>query len=1110
MKKTMKNFKRILPVVFLSISALLWGQTSNMLVTGNIFSAIDGSLVGAQILEIDENNRAVSATTSDYNGNFSIQIKNANNKLRIVYLGFTTQNLSIGDNRRFNVELKESNVIDEVVVSAKAVHSDGTLTIPQREITGAVQRISIDKMVGLSVPSVDDMLQGKIAGLDIVGNSGNLGAGSTLRIRGTTSINSNSEPLIVVNDVPYENNIPSSFDYSTVNQEQFANLLNISPDDIEEVTVLKDGASAAIWGAKGANGVICIRTKRGAKGPTRVQYSYRFSGKQQPQGINMLNGDDYTMMMKQAYFNPRQDVNAANIPEFNYNPTFSEYENFNNNVDWVKEITQYGLTHDHSLTVSGGGEKANFRLSLGYYGEAGTVIEQDLQRITNRMNLEYWISNRIRFSSDFAISYTNNHKNMAYDVGDSYNTENLLSMAYRKAPNVSVYQQDDFGNDTKIFYAIPQSSSLDASQRDLLNPVALAHLAKNDEENVRIMPKFSLRYDILDPEKSMLRYNGYISFDYENNDHSRFLPRNVTTLYWDNENVNRSYGRQSEALAIYSDQNLTYVPNLGEHHNLMLYASWQLSTKNSQNEELERYGLASELVTDPTLPGAYRLFKSGLEQERTMGLLGRIHYTLYGRYIVDLSMRRDASSRFGSNNRWGNFPAASVKWILSDESFMRWADKWMSEFGIRAGYGVTGNSPDKNYLYFSRYDGDWGEYGNNYINIPTIKPTSIRLANLKWETSSSYNLGFDLSLFDFRYNMDFNVYHRRTEDLLFPDQPIPGSSGFTKLNYINGGTMDNDGWEFNFYTNKMVQIGDWSFDINLNLSNYINQIVSLSPSFVNSYNTDFNYQNGSYLSRIQEGNALGSIYGFRYKGVYQYDKYVEGQAGSSPYARDADNNVIVDANGNPVPMYFAYGTTSSYTFRGGDAIYEDINHDGTIDELDIVYLGNCNPKLNGGFGATFRYKNLSVNGFFNFRYGNKILNRARMEAENMYSNNNQSIAVNWRWRKSGDLTEMPRALYDYGYNWLGSDRFVEDGSFLRLKNVTFAYEFDKKTIKSLLLNQLNLYLTLYNVFTVTKYTGVDPEVSPNMNPSLGMIGISEDKNKTPRAQYFTLGVTVGF
>ncbi len=1120
--------KYIFLIILFCLPTLSFGQ-EKLIITGNVSSEMDGEIIGAHVLEVDKNDRTISATVTDYSGNFSLDIKNPNNNLQVRYVGYKKVTLPIGSKRVFNINMESSTELTEVVVKGKAMHSDGTFAIPQREISGAVQKINTKEFQGLSVASIDDALQGRIAGLDIVGNSGNLGSGSTLRIRGTSSINANSQPLIVVNDVPFENNLSTTFDFTTANQEQYANLLSISPDDIEEITVLKDGSSAAIWGSRGANGVISIKTKRGAKGPTKVQYSYRFSGKRQPKGIEMLNGDDYTMMMKQAYFNPRQDENAVNgRPEYNYVPTFSAYEQFNNNTDWVDAVSQYGITNDQNLTVSGGGEKARFRISLGYFDETGVVIEQRLKRYTTRMSLDYYVSTRIKFGSEFAVTYIDNNKNYARDGSDTYNTENLLTMAYKKMPNVSIYEQDAYGNDTKFFYAIPQRypdinprtgsfyEELPSSQKDLLNPVALAKLATNDEKKVSIEPTLSLQYDILDPNESLLRYKGYVAFKIENQDLYRFLPREVTSYDWNHRWVNNAYNRESEAVTVQSDQNLTWTPKLTEQHDLTLYGSWQFSTVNSRDQEFETYGIPSSENMDPTVPGNRIALKNPVEQRRTMAFLARLHYAFKERYILDMSFRRDADSRFGNNNRWGNFPAISGKWIASDETFMESTKSWMSELGFRAGYGVTGNPPNYNYLYFSRYDGRWGDQGGRYIDLSTIKPTSVQLADLRWERISSFNAGIDLSLFDFKYTANFNVYKRKTEDLLYPGQSIPSSSGFGSLAYVNAGRMDNTGWELYLSTNKMLKFNDWTIDVNLNLSNQVNKIISLSESYLNSYNKEFNYRNGpdSYMSRIQEGNALGSIYGFRYKGVYQYDKYDPDFSGTSPYARDPSGNVILDNNGNPVPMYFGYGTgTPNYRFRGGDAIYEDINHDGTIDELDIVYLGNSNPKVSGGFGATVRYKNFTMNAFFVFRSGGKILNRARMEAEGMYNNNNQSIAVNWRWRKEGDLREIPRALYDFGgttYNSLASDRYVEDGSFLRFKYLTFIYDFDREMLKPLKLSQLNLSLSLNNLLTFTKYTGVDPEISPNMNPNDGLLGVSTDKNSTPRAQYFTLGVTVGF
>lgn len=1082
-------------LMLLAVTQLSYGQASSI-IRGTVVDENGEPIIGAQLHEVDKNNRVYSNTATDFNGEFSLAIKNPNNKLKVSYVGFKPQTLSIKPN--MHIVMKDASTLSEVQVTASRMSNDGSMPIPMRELSGATQTINTKEFEGLSVTSIDDALQGRMAGLDIVSNSGDLGSGSSMRIRGSGSINSNAEPLIVLNDIPYESHVDESFDFSNATQEQFANLLAINPEDIEEITVLKDGAAAAVYGARGANGVILIKTKRGVKGPPRVQYLYKFSMHKQPKGRKMLNGDDYTMLMKQAYFNPGQDENAGNIPEYNYDPTYPEYWNFVNNTDWVDEVTQYGYTHDNTVNVNGGGEKAKYRASLGYLTQTGTIIEQKLDRISALMNLDYQVSDRLKFSTEFSLTHTKNHKTY-----DEYG--NILDIAYRKMPNVGVYRRDDTGALTNDFYIIPQSSQLDASQKNLVNPVAMAHLAKYDETSMRIIPTLRVQYDILNPEKHRLRYQGYVQFDIENRKDDRVLPRELTSYAWNNDNVNRVSRRDAESLNMQTKHELLFMPQIGHGHSLMLLGAWELTSGNSQAQEFRKYGMPNG-IESPTVPGNERSFSSGKGEWHSMAYMGRLHYAFKERYILDVTVRRDGSTRFGPGNRWGTFPAVSGKWILSDE---KWFDswEWFNTFGIRAGYGKTGRMPDAEYLHYARYNSNYGSGGgNSYIDISTLKPASIRLSNLKWETANSVNVGIDANLFNYKINFDFNVFKDKNKDLLFSNQTIPSSTGFGSISYINGGSMEKSGWEFNFWTQNLLKFNDFSFDFNVNLSNYNSKITYMLPEILESYEGQFvkTPNDSRFVNRVQLGNAYGSIYGLRYKGVYQYSDYVEGREGTCPFVKNADGEYIKDSNGNPMPMYYDYGGIN-YKFRGGDAIYEDINHDGTIDELDVVYLGNCNPKLYGGFGFTFRWRQLSVNAFFNFRTGNKIANYARMRAENMYTNDNQSIATNWRWRKEGDVTDMPRALYQYGYNWMPSDRFVENGDFLRFKYLTFNYGFTKEVCQALRLQQLNLYLTLNNLCTWTKYTGVDPEISPN-----GMTGVVEDWSSTPRSQYFTFGLTVGF
>ncbi|MDD4991000.1 MAG: SusC/RagA family TonB-linked outer membrane protein [Paludibacter sp.] len=1103
------KFRQIFPILLIGIlfPVHAFAQSAANIIQGTIISSYEKDpLIGVNVSEVDKANRIVSAAVTDINGHFVLRVKNIQNKLSVSYIGYLKQSLAIDSKRQFRIELKDNaKVIEGVEVKGKRQTSQGGYSIPQREVGAAMQTLDMKELEGIQVTSVDEALQGRIAGLDIVSNSGDPGSGSSMRIRGVTSINGSSEPLIVVNGVPFDVEVDANFDYTNSNQEQYANMLSINPDDIQEITVLKDAAASAIWGSKGANGVIMITTKKGVSGPTKVDYTYRFTRTVQPKGLNMLSGDQFTMLMKQAYLNPALDENASNLEEYNYDVNYPDYENYNNNTDWVKAISQIGNINDHYLTVSGGGDKATYRVSGGFVKQKGTIIGQERKAVSSRANLEYSVSDRIKFISEFSFTNTDDDKNY---TESSY--KSLLAIAYKKMPNVSIYAQDNNGNNTTTFYNIPLTSLLNASQRDLKNPVALARLATNNVKSLKVLPTFRLQYDLIDPSKALLRYNMYTSFDMSKSKTVVFLPQEVSNLYWANGGVNRADNSSSESLGIYTDNNIAWQPSFeNKDHSLLLYGSFQTTFGNSTAQGISSFSLPSGNAIDASGFGYLSGGNTSHYSWRSLGVMVRGHYAYKSRYIIDGTFRRDGSTKFGNANKWGNFPGLSLKWIISDEPWLeKHTKKWLSMLAFRPAWGVSGNQPKYEYLYFSKYDAY-----DSYIDMSAMRPLSLRLSNLKWETTTQKNYGLDLGLFDDKLVFDLNFYKKRTNDILFKDVAITTSSGYTTLPYINGGIMDNEGWEININANKVISAGNFSMDFRCNLSNYKNTLIDLNETLLNSYNSDYDYTNGSYLTRIQLGNSFGSIYGFKYKGVYQYDKYKDKDNDgnmiiheNSPVARDESGRVLKDQDGNALPMWFNYykkGGVNAYRFRGGDAIYEDINHDGNIDELDIVYLGNSNPKLNGGFGPTFRYKNLSCSMFFNFRYGNKIVNSARMYAENMYFDNNQSTAVNWRWRKDGDITEIPRALHAYGYNWLGSDRYVEDGSFLRFKYMSFNYSVPSKIIKKYGINKLSVYLTFNNLWVFTKYTGVDPEVG------YGSLGLSTDGSSTPRSKDFTLGISLG-
>ena len=1095
-----KNIFGLLLVFMLltPLSALRsFAQEANDVISGTVSDAL-GPIMQANVVEIDNANRIVSSTTTDMNGNFSFKIKNPKNKLRFSFVGCKPKTVPI-KGTVYDITLDDETTLTEVTVVSKGRGNGSGLAIPHNELSTSNQTISTKEFEGLALTTIDEALQGRIAGLDIVGNSGNLGSGTSMRLRGVSSINGSSEPLIVVDGNVWESDRNSGIDISSANDEKFAELLNVNPEDIESISVLKDAAATAIWGSQGANGVIEIKLKRGSRGKTRVGYSYRLTGTWQPKGYNMLTGDEYTMLQKEAYFNPRLSSGDSNINEFNYSSGNIGWQNYAANTDWVSAVQQTGWRQNHYLSLTGGGEKANFRIGAGYDHETGSIIKQVLDRLTSRVALDYFVSDRIKIITNLAFTYTKNQKN--------YN--DLLNTAYRYMPNVPIYTRDDNGNDLGYYFNVPTTVSPELRDRvGIYNPVAVANLAKNEDTSYKISPEFQLVYNLLGVEegKTQLKYEGKIVFDIFNNYIDTFFPSSLNVYTYTNANNNRSTSYAYKSLGITTTHTLTFVPHFkNEDHSMMMMLRGQLVDGSSTTQKTAVYGLPTGTIQSTGAEGVIGSdFSSSEGQWRSLYFTYSVHYAYKSRYMADFSIRRDGSTKFGPDNRWGTFPAFSLRWNISSEPWVKEKLPWLSMLSVRPGVGIVGTQPNGDYLFYSKY-----RNGDGYMGGRSTYPANVQLKQLKWEEKKTWNLGFDFGFLNDKITGNIDLYRQYTKDLLMPNRSIATSSGYTKLDYDNVGKMENVGWEFNINSNNLIKFGKLGIDLNVTFANNRNVITEMDETCLRSLNDDFNHNNGQYMTRIEIDKPFGAIYGFRYKGVYQYTDYsateVPGVSGpNAPVARDAMGNVVTDDKGNAKPMTFCYGTSSEYEFKGGDAMYEDINHDGTINELDIVYIGSSLPKITGGFGIKFKFGRWTLNNQFNFRYGNKIINANRMNAEAMYNNNNQSRAVNYRWRVEGDNSEIPRALHQSGYNWLGSDRFVEDGSFIRLNYTQLSYSFPTKTIKKWGLTQLSFHISAQNVFCITKYSGADPEIS-----SFGYRPAT-DNSQTPRAKSITGGITIQF
>lgn len=1130
--------RQIINITSMALALLLWcgSATAQQRISGHVYDDID-DIIMANVIEVDGNGRIVNHAVTDMSGNFAMQIKSPKNHLQISYIGYQKVDIVIGNQTKFNILMKSNTQLQEVVVKASPKVQSNGMAIPMKEISVATQTMSMDDVEGLSFASVDEALQGKIAGLDIISNSGNLGAGTSMRLRGVSTINGSAEPLIVVDGNIFE--LPD--DVSEVNfedldnEEQFATLLSVNPEDIKEIKVLKDAASSAIYGSRGANGVLEITTRRGVTGKTKINFSYRFTGSWTPSGLNMLDGDGYTMMLKEAYFNPQQSSATSDMKELNYDQTWSQYYNFNKNTDWVDAVNQFGQTHNYYVTLTGGGEKAKFRISGGYDHQTGTIIKQVMDRFSTRLVLDYDVSDRIRFSTNFALTYTDNHRNW-----DGSSTSTILSKAYSAMPNMSIYEYDQNGNLTGDYYKmLPTASSASetpegyssyylSDMKSIGNPVAIANLAFNNQSTYKITPQFNLVYKLLgkDDESHQLDLNAEVYMNIYNESDNAYYPNSLTTNTW-SSGVNTTSNYEYKSLEFTNRETLIFTPHFNNPDWAMsMMARYEIITGNGTSQSIANSGVPTGISSSAAI-GYLTNTTSGTSEWRSMALRGSLHIAYKdGRYAFDTTISQDGSTKFGAGSKWGTFFAFSGRWNISEEPFFRPLTKVVSLLSFRPSWGRVGRAPSSEYLMYNKYS-DYGVYGSGSTLHSAIYPQNLRLTELKWETTDSWNFGFNLNLLQDLFQFDLNLYSKKTHDLLMSGVGIPGSTGYSSLSWKNVGELKNEGWELFITTGKFLKKGKFSMSATFNIAQNINTITQMDASVLSSMNGDYDYTNATYLQRIQIGNAVGSIYGFRYKGVYRYDYDHSGYTDDSystygdntaaaaeargenytcPVVRDANGNVLYDSKGNPLQMYFNYGGIS-YAFTGGDVIYEDVNNDGQINELDIVYLGNSNPKFNGGWGLNFFYGQWTLKLSFNYRIGNKIVNLARLNNESMRSNINQSAAVAWRWRKNGDITEIPRAMNSSigsSYNALGSDRYVEDGDYMRLQYAQITYSVPAKFCKQFGLQSLRLSASANNLFCWTKYTGVDPEVS------YGSWGVCYDNSKTPKAKSFTLSVNIGF
>ncbi|NMM47553.1 SusC/RagA family TonB-linked outer membrane protein [Marinigracilibium pacificum] len=1002
---------------------------ADLVVTGHVYDENGGGLPGATILE----KGTANGTVTDVNGNYSITV-NEGAILQFSFVGYETQEVNIGSRTSLDVTLYPAlSTLEEVVVIGYGTQS-------RRDITTSVSSVSSEELEGVPVTGVDAMLQGRASGVQVVQNSGAPGAENYVRIRGNGSLLGQNRPLYIVDGVQMNNITTNVLD---AGGQLTTSTNDINPNDIESVEILKDAAATAIYGARASNGVVLITTKRGKTGKSRFQLGMYTGMQKVSNKLDLLNGSQYVDFITESIANTN-DLLGGNIevPDF--------IEDTGINTDWQDEVFRSAPVSDFSLSMTGGSEKTQYFVSLGYFDQKGTIRNQAYDRFNARVNVDHQASKKLKIGNSITLSLSDNDR-----VFTDFNSLNPLATALVWNPNFPVYNEDG-------------SYFLDPNNQDPLgNPVQLAEEITFNSKQKRVLGNVYAEYDIIEG----LTFRTTFGVDYLNDRQQRFIPNTI-----------EGFGNGAEATAANFEQilwswenTLSYATSIGDDHSINALIGYSLL---SREEYLLRAGgslAGSNIVTtiaisNPSIPDNY-LTNYGL-----VSYFGRVNYAYKDKYLVGATLRADGSSRFGENNRFGYFPSASVGWRISEESFMSGVN-FINDFKLRGSLGVTGNQEG--------LSGDFPSlalYGTgiDYLsNFPGIAQTSIANPNLTWEETTQYDIGFDLTFLNSRVNIIADVYLKKTDNLLFFRQ-LPWSSGFSQDNGSNIGKMENKGLEIEMVTQNLK--GEFTWTTSFNISFNRNKITSL-PDFdpENPIGSDFSQQQPDAFgtdgtrSVFRVGESFGSFYGYKVLGV-------DPETGSIIY-ENLDGSV--DENGNP-----------------------------TIGISDRQIFGNALPKHTGGFTNEFGYKGFTLNIFMQWSYGNDIYNQTAAVLESMTGYRNQGADVLNRWQNPGDMTDIPQARFEdpTGVAAIGannreiSDRFLEDGSFLRVKDIRLGYRFPNSIAEKLNLGSLDVYTSLRNAYTWTNYSGFDPE-SQN-NSVVTAVGI--DYLVQPQPRTFIVGLNVNF
>ncbi|MCF8715518.1 TonB-dependent receptor [Joostella atrarenae] len=1028
MKKHTPRKNGLILLLMLMINAVSFGRSNELfqsretqkVVKGIVFDENHMPLPGATVMLKGSNN----GVSTDFDGNFEILVPSSHSTLIFSYIGYKEKELIVDGNDDVVVQLEvEANALEAVMVVGYGKQK-------VRDLTGSVGFVNEKQLKENAVPSVSQALQGKVSGVQVTANSGEPGGGISVRIRGTGTFG-NNDPLYVIDGFPTKTGISA-----------------INPSDIESISILKDAAAAAIYGSRAANGVIIVSTKKGKAGRTSISLESYFGFQETANQIDVLNAQEYVAITKEAYRNSGLDDN-----EFWQDP--SQYGNggeYPVDTDWQNEVFRTSPIENHQLTFSGGSDKSNFLMSLGYYNQEGIVIGSNFERISARANGTVRFSDAIRAGANLSFSESDRQI-----IPDDNSWTSVLFGALRQLPTVPVKTEDgNWGGNVGPAEYVGDSD----------NPVRLALLSNDSNKGYRFMGN---SYIEIEPVKDLV-FKTFFGYDFLYDRGKNFNPtytegstQSIQSELFETSALTRKWVWENTVnynLEILNAHKFDFLLGITKENNT--YETLNGSRKDFPNNESYLWYLDA---------GSGTRNNSGIASEYALlSYLGRVNYSYKNKYLIQANIRRDGSSRFGKSNQFGTFPSVSVGWVASEEAFMK-NSSFINYLKLRLSSGKLGNQDIySNYPWANNLDLVYYPLGINQGTASGYTPNSPSNPDVTWETTIQNDIGIDMKFFNSQLSINADYFIKDTEDMLLT-LPAPATSGYSTTAYTNVGKMRNQGFEISLdYESK--QENEFTYGFGANFTTIKNEVLDLGT-------VDYIWSDQTYLgerwTRTEVGKPVSQFFGYVTDGIFQ------------------NENEVTDYGAQP-------------NAEPGDIKFKDLDNNGVIDDNDRTYIGDPNPDFTFSVYGQANYKDFDLGVRIYGSYGNDIYNGMIRQIESGAEPYNKWTNILDRWTGEGTSNSVPRVTReDVNQNTRSSTRMIEDGSFLRVKNLQLGYSLPEEVLNNINVERLRLYVSLDNPFTITSYRGFDPEMYQTKS-SRTDIGV--DRAKYPVAKSFIFGLNI--